>query len=474
MPVGTGRLLGLARAAAAVGPDDLYWAARATLISRREDVAAFDRAFASVFGLSARPEPLPQPVADRRQRVSAPSDLGASAPLDGASETSVSSPVETLGRKDFSGCSEDELAQIARLMARLRLRAPVRRTRRRRPARTGDPDLRRTLRRAMRTGGEPIERAWRRRRVQRRRLLLILDVSGSMSTYSRALALFAHASLRAGPGDWEAFAFGTRLTRMTRALSVADADVAISAAAAEVTDWDGGTRIGASLKRLIDEHGRTRVVRGATCVILSDGLDVGDPELLGEQMARLSRLAHRVVWLNPLKGHDAYEPLARGMAAALPHVRRLPPRPQPPEPGGRRRRDRPPLGGSAPGLALRAPAHPLGEARPGLDRVGGAHDVHPRGLVALEGRVGLLGVVDDARDDDRGGAVLQQVRALGQLAGGRRARGGRRSSTPRSGSWPARPRPPRRRSAGSRSRRASSTARRSPSGPSVTSGPSTE
>ncbi len=209
---------------------------------------------------------------------------------------------------------------MARLMARLRVRAPVRRTRRRRPARAGDPDLRRTLRRAMRTGGEPIDRAWRRRRVQRRRLLLILDVSGSMSTYSRALALFAHASLRAGPGDWEAFAFGTRLTRMTRALSAVNADLAISAAAAEVTDWDGGTRIGASLKRLVNEHGRTRAVRGATCVILSDGLDVGDPELLGEQMARLSRLAHRVVWLNPLKGQEAYEPLARGMAAALPHV----------------------------------------------------------------------------------------------------------------------------------------------------------
>lgn len=321
VPVGTGRLLGFARAAQVVGADDLYWAARATLISRREDLAAFHRAFAAVFDLPDRiPQPRPQPVADRRQRVVAPSDLGAAAPANPSVDASMASPVETLRRKDFAGCSQDELAQIARLMARLKLRAPVRRTRRRRPARSGDPDLRRTLRRAMRTGGEPIDRAWRRRRVQRRRLLLVLDVSGSMSTYSRALALFAHASLRAGPGDWEAFAFGTRLTRMTRALSVADADIAIAAAAAEVTDWDGGTRIGTSLKRLIDEHGRTRAVRGATCVILSDGLDVGDPEVLGEQMDRLHRLAHRVVWLNPLKGHEAYEPLARGMAAALPHV----------------------------------------------------------------------------------------------------------------------------------------------------------
>ena len=319
VPVGTDRLLALARAAAAVAPEDLYWAARATLISRREDVAAFERAFAAAFGIDGPSPPIPQQVADRRRRILSPSDLGAAAPPDESPGSTVSSPVEALRRKDFSECTADELARIARLMARLRLRAPHRRTRRRSPARTGEPDLRRTLRRAMRTGGEPIDRAWRRRRVQRRRMLLVLDVSGSMSTYSRGLALFAHASLRAGP-DWEAFAFGTRLTRMTRALSAADPDLAIAAAAAEVADWDGGTRIGASLKRLIDEHGRTRTVRGAICVILSDGLDVGDPELLGEQMARLSRLAHHVVWLNPLKGHDDYAPLARGMAAALPHV----------------------------------------------------------------------------------------------------------------------------------------------------------
>jgi uncharacterized protein with von Willebrand factor type A (vWA) domain len=140
-----------------------------------------------------------------------------------------------------------------------------------------------------------------------------------MSSYSRALAMFAHAALRSGPG-WEAFAFGTRLTRMTRALTNSDPDAAFAAAAAEVTDWDGGTRIGESLKRLMDEHGRTRVVRGAVCVILSDGLEVGDPEILAAQMERLARLAHRVVWLNPLKGNDAYQPLARGMAAALPHI----------------------------------------------------------------------------------------------------------------------------------------------------------
>ena len=319
VPVGTGRILSFAEAARHVAPRDLYWAARATLVSRREDIEALERAFQEAFGVTP-PEPPRQPVADRMRQVVAPSELTVAGDAqEGDAMSNLASPVESLRRKDFSACTPEEIALLGRLMARMRLRAPERRTRRRRPARSGDPDLRRTLRRAMRTGGEPIERAWRRRRRQRRRLLLVLDVSGSMSTYSRALAMFAHAALRSGP-DWEAFAFGTRLTRMTRALAAADPDAAFAAAAAEVTDWDGGTRIGASIKRLCDEWGRTRVVRGSVCVILSDGLDVGDPELLGEQMARLSRLAHHVIWLNPLKGGAGYEPLARGMAAALPHI----------------------------------------------------------------------------------------------------------------------------------------------------------
>ena len=318
VPVGTGRALSMARGVAAVGSEDLYWAARATLISRREDIPAFDRAFAEAFEIA-----LPrssQEIADRRTSIVAPSDLSVEVgPAGDAEDVNLASPVEALRRKSFADCTPAELAILARLMARLRLHAPARRTRRRGPSRSGEPDLRRTLRRAMRTGGEPIDRAWRRRRVRPRRLLLVLDVSGSMSTYSRALAMFAHAALRTGP-NWEAFAFGTRLTRMTRALANSDPDAAFAAAAEEATDWDGGTRIGDSLKRLMDEHGRTRIVRGAICVILSDGLEVGDPEVLGAQMERMARLAHRVVWLNPLKGNASYEPLARGMAAALPHI----------------------------------------------------------------------------------------------------------------------------------------------------------
>jgi uncharacterized protein with von Willebrand factor type A (vWA) domain len=200
-------------------------------------------------------------------------------------------------------------------MQRLRLNVPERRTRRREPARRGDPDLRRTLRRSFRTGGEPVERAWRARRRRRRRLVLLLDVSGSMADYSRALVLFARAALQADT-RWEAFCFGTRLTRVTRALAVPDPKEALRRAADEVVDWNGGTRIGDAVRALT----RTNVVRGAVVVICSDGLDVGEPEVLTSEMARLGRLAHRVIWLNPLKEDPAYEPLARGMRAALPHV----------------------------------------------------------------------------------------------------------------------------------------------------------
>jgi hypothetical protein len=149
--------------------------------------------------------------------------------------------------------------------------------------------------------------------------VLLLDVSGSMADYSRALLMFTHAVLRTDR-RFEAFCFGTRLTRVTRALGAAALDEALDRAAEEVVDWNGGTRIGESLKRLLDEYGHRGLARGAVVVICSDGLDVGDPELLGEQMARLSRLAHRVVWLNPLQEDPAYEPLARGMRAALPYV----------------------------------------------------------------------------------------------------------------------------------------------------------
>jgi uncharacterized protein len=304
LEVGTGRVVDFCRAAALLPPDDLYWAGRATLLARSADIPVYDEAFEAFFGPPAELRPPPAVVRIRSEAEA---------------ESALASEVEILKDKSFARCSDAELATLAKLMRRLPLVVPERRSRRRVPSRSGSPDLRRTLRRSFRTGGEPVDRAWRQRRRDRRRLVLLLDVSGSMDAYSRALVMFAHAALRSGRRV-EAFCFGTRLTRVTRALAVADADVALAHAAAEVVDWDGGTRIGDSLKAFLDEHGHGGLARGAVVLICSDGLEVGDPELLAEQMARLRRLTHRVVWLNPLQEDPKYEPLARGMKSALPHI----------------------------------------------------------------------------------------------------------------------------------------------------------
>jgi uncharacterized protein with von Willebrand factor type A (vWA) domain len=290
---GPGRVVEFCRAAAALPADQLYWAGRLTLVARPEEIPVYDRVFRGV--LEEEPPPAPVTVVEE--------------------EVALASREELLRRKSFADLTREELVELAALMQLLRLNVSSRRTRRLAPARRGRPDLRRTLRRSFRTGGEPVERAWRERRRRRRRLVLLLDVSGSMADYSRALVLFARAALQADT-RWEAFCFGTRLTRVTRALAVADPKEALRRAADEVVDWNGGTRIGDAVRALT----RTNVVRGAVVVICSDGLDVGEPELLTAEMARLGRLAHRVVWLNPLKEDPAYEPLARGMRAALPHV----------------------------------------------------------------------------------------------------------------------------------------------------------
>jgi hypothetical protein len=305
--VGTDRVVSFCRAAALLEPMDLYWAGRATLVGHPRDIATYDSVFGAFFGGMA----------------ASGGALGTRVQVTGAIERDVevgiASTIELLREKSFDSCSPEELAELAASMARLPPLVPLRRSRRREPGARGVPDLRRTLRRSFRTGGEPLERAWRERRRRPRRLILLLDVSGSMAEYSRALLMFAHVVLRSG-SRWEAFCFGTRLTRVTTALATTDPDEALRRAAAEAFDWGGGTRIGESLKRFLDEFGHRGPARGAVVVICSDGLEVGEPELLEEQMARLARLAHRVVWVNPLTGDAAYEPLARGMRAALPHV----------------------------------------------------------------------------------------------------------------------------------------------------------
>jgi uncharacterized protein with von Willebrand factor type A (vWA) domain len=347
LAVGTGRILTFVRAVDTLGlvdRDALYWAGRTTLIARREDIPTFDEAFDAWYR-SLRPTEdlrveldLPAPVPERDDAdAGSMQDLEVQlaraaaewhraeddeevAPDEESSIRIVASGAEVLRSKSFSDLSDAERARVAALIRSLRLRVPVERTRRTRPATKGGRfDLRRTLRRSLRTQGEPFERAWRARTARRRPLVLILDISGSMAPYSRALMQFAYAAMAAGRRV-ETFVFGTRLTRVTRTLRTRDPDRALRDIGRQVEDWEGGTRIGESLRTLLDGWSQRAALRGAVVVLCSDGLERGDPEVLRAQMARLRRLAHRVIWVNPLKGSPRYEPLARGMAAALPSV----------------------------------------------------------------------------------------------------------------------------------------------------------
>lgn len=307
--------------------DRVYWAGRATLVRRPEDTGIFDRVFAS-FWLGAATEVQVEPVA---RPVSIAVDDGPDDTADADAEPEAGPPpvtvrwsaVETLRDKDFAAFTAEEWEEMQWLLTRLRSTAELRPARRRRPdrRRRDHPDLRRTVRRALRTGGEPIERAWRAPTDRPRRVVLLLDVSGSMEPYARALLRFAHATVGArGTARTEVFTLGTRLTRVTRELADRDPDAALRAAASVVADWSGGTRLGVGLREFNDRWGARGTARGAIVVILSDGWDRGEPEQLAEQMQRLARVAHRVVWANPLKASPGYAPLARGMAAALPYV----------------------------------------------------------------------------------------------------------------------------------------------------------
>ena len=211
----------------------------------------------------------------------------------------AASDEERLRAKRFDALEPAELAQLYRLMARLKVATPPRRTRRAERDRRGEHvDLRRTLRGSLRTGGDPIRLARRRRRVVRRRLVLLCDISGSMEPYARAYLQFLTCAARPG-SHAEAFVFATRLTRITRALASRSPERAIQRAAAAAPDWSSGTRIGDALRAFNDRHGRRGMARGAVIVILSDGWERGDPALVGREMERLARLAYRIVWVNP-------------------------------------------------------------------------------------------------------------------------------------------------------------------------------
>lgn len=327
VPVGSALLYVRALSLLEGSRDDLYWAGRSTLVHTPEATAVYDAAFRAFWGdqgASVLGEPGDQdvPVTLVTDDPDVEPPLTDDQPeIDGPVVSVRFSPHELLRAKDFSAYDADELAEARRLMADLRLVGAHRRSRRLRPGRRprGRPDLRATVRAALRTGGEPVHRRTLERTTRPRRVVLLLDVSGSMETYSRALLRFVHAAA-SGPTRVEVFAFGTRLTRLTRELSTRDPDDALSNALEAVPDWSGGTRLGESLERFNDTWGVRGMARGAVVVILSDGWDRGDPDQLAEQMERLSRVAHRVVWVNPLKAGDGYAPLAQGMAAALPFV----------------------------------------------------------------------------------------------------------------------------------------------------------
>jgi uncharacterized protein len=332
--VGVGELLSAHKALSAVDPVDreaAYFALRATLCSRQEDLAAFDAAFAEWFLPAPSPPPEPPPGLDEvaklvLPRTAVPGPVGIpELETDAEVVPSAWSDVELLRDKDFAEYTAAELELARRLIARLATRAPQKPSRRTKPAQRRGPrpagarhDLRRTMRASLRYGGEPFERRWRERTERPRPLVLVCDVSGSMEPYARMLLAYMQACV-AARRRVEAFVFGTRLTRVTGELRGRDPDAALERAAGAARDWSGGTRIGEALATLNREHGR-RLGRGAVVVLLSDGWDRGEPEQLEREVARLARCSHRLIWLNPLKAHPDYQPLTRGMRAALPHV----------------------------------------------------------------------------------------------------------------------------------------------------------
>jgi uncharacterized protein with von Willebrand factor type A (vWA) domain len=336
--VGSGQVLTFCEASARLDPTDLvdlYWSGRACLVTRQIDVAAYDRVFRAYFlgtptDLNGflRLKAQVSPEAESMLEILPGEDSGEERPEEEQLGL-LASTIESLRHKRFEDCTPEELEALRKLMARFRLRPPKRKTRRTRPGSCHRyPDLRRTIRQGMRTQAEMVEQCWRDRRVRRRKIVLILDVSGSMTEYSRALLQFAHSAARvsSGPsgrlfGRVEVFCFGTHLTRITEAIQRRDPDHALAEASRAVVDWEGGTRIGASLDLFVRNWGRRGMCRGAIVVICSDGLERGHPELLETAMERLARLSHRIVWMNPLKGdNEAFRPRTVGMLAALPFV----------------------------------------------------------------------------------------------------------------------------------------------------------
>jgi uncharacterized protein with von Willebrand factor type A (vWA) domain len=358
LPVGPDRCERLARAVTVMGATslaELRACALATLVSDPGQMSTFDRVFAALFGgpspfrnqvppvmptfprtgQDGGPPPATQSEGDLAGAASGlhvseadPATAGADETLaEGPALHRVASAAEALRGRDFTELSADELRQLVTLMREMTLAVPPRRTRRYRAARDGKrPDLRRTLRLARRSGGEAIRFARRAPRVRPRRLVVLCDISGSMEPYARALLMLLYCinggqvrGRSSGQNRPEVFSFATRLTRLTSALAAATPDTMLAKAGEAAPDWSGGTRIGAAIKEFNDRYGSRGMARGAVVLIISDGWETGEPELLGTQMARLSRMAHRIVWANPRTQSPRYRPEVGGMAAAWPY-----------------------------------------------------------------------------------------------------------------------------------------------------------
>jgi len=326
VPVTADRTHSFIDAAARVGLGDaegVYWAGRATLLGDHDHVVAYDRVFRAWFGGES-----PTRRAPAARAAAPPGGLGEDAAggtvqvQDAVTVRAAASAVDVLRHRDIAALTPVERAMLGELFARLRPRAPLRRARRLRPATRGRLDPRRTLREELRQGGEPAGLRYRRRARRPRRVVLLLDVSGSMSSYADELLRLAHVWVRRLPGT-EVFTVGTRLTRVTRALRALDAEQALRGAGEQVPDWSGGTRLGEVLQAFLDRWGQRGTARGAVIVVCSDGWERGDPALLGEQMARLRRLAHRVIWLNPHRGKPGYAPVQAGIIASWPSIDQL-------------------------------------------------------------------------------------------------------------------------------------------------------
>jgi uncharacterized protein with von Willebrand factor type A (vWA) domain len=330
----------------------LYWTTRAVFVTGFIQLPTFDRVFREVFGSSAKseidedPEVELEPAPPKDDNETEEDELddedlpdsgqggtdmtpGEGDGDDDEESDEVEIPIlsaseeEELSEKHFSALASHELAALYRLMVRLDLATPVRKTRRRQRGRHGEHmDMRRTLRNSLKTGGDPIKLARRRRRVQKRRLVLLCDISGSMEPYARAYLQFLHCARASGP-DHEAFVFATRLTRLTKQLAGRNPNRAIRRATESVEDWSSGTRIGDALKSFNDRYGRRGMARGSVIVILSDGWERGDPEMVAREMERLSRLAYRIVWVNPRVSAPGFQPKAGGLVAALPYCNAL-------------------------------------------------------------------------------------------------------------------------------------------------------